>query len=90
MLAQLAQKLRKGADKISKANRGKWSTLSTGEKVIKIVLWTIKLAIISFFGVIAVAVVLGCWVAFGIMSGLTGAIDGQIQRSYNYRHRGYW
>lgn len=87
MLARLAYHLRKGADKISKANRGKWRTLSTGEKVIKVVLWCIKLAIIATLGLGALAIAAGIWVAFGIMSGLTGAVDDQIQRSYNYRHR---
>ena len=84
----LAQRLRKGGEKICKINRSKWRTLSTGEKAVKLVLWTIKLAIVAFFGVAAIAIALGVWVAFGIMSGITGAVNGQIERSYNYRHRG--
>lgn len=84
----LAQKLRKGGEKISKINRSKWGALSTGEKVGKLVIWAIKLAIIACFGVAAIAIALGVWVAFGIMSGITGAVNGQIERSYNYRHRG--
>lgn len=84
----LAQKLRKAAAKIKKANKGKWGTLSTGEKVLKVVLILIKLAIIASLGVIIFAIALACWVAFGIFSGMTDAVSDQIQRSYDYRHRG--
>ena len=87
MLEKLARKLRKGADKISKVNHGKWRMLSTGEKVLKVVLWGIKLAILVFIGAWILAVILGCWIAVGLMNGITEAVDGQIQRSYDFRHR---
>lgn len=90
MLAKLSVILRNGANKISKANRGKWRTLSTGEKVIKVVLSVIKLGIILSLGVVTFGIILSVYVAVSIMSGLTGAVNGQIERSYNYRHRNYW
>ncbi len=88
----LKEKLRRGIAKIKKANRGKWSSLNTGEKVIKVLLILLKIALAVYFGLVVIAVLLGVWVAFGIMSGITGAVNDQIQRSYEFRHRRryYW
>lgn len=84
----LAQKLRKGAQKIKKANRGRWGTLSSGEKVLKVILTLLKLGIIFCCGSLVVCIIIAAWIAFGIMSGLTGAVNDQVQRSYDYHHRG--
>lgn len=83
----MAEKIRKAALKVKKVNHGKWRDLSTGEKVLKVVLWLIKLALVCVFGLVALAIFLGIVVATGIMGGLTDAVNGQIQRSNDYRHR---
>lgn len=88
----LAQKLRKGAQKIHKANKEKWRTLSTGEKVLKVILTLIKLALMIWMGAVVFVLILAVWAAFAIMSGITGAVDQEVQRTYYNRHRNnhYW
>lgn len=88
----LAQKLRKGAQKIHKANKGKWRTLSTGEKILKVILTLIKLALIVWMGAVVFVLILAAWAAFAIMSGITGAVDQEVQRTYYNRRRNthYW
>lgn len=83
----MREKLRKGAAKIKKANRGKWRYLSTGEKVIKVILTLLKLALIAYFGLVVIAIIFAIVVAFGIMDGITGAVNDQVRRSYDFRHR---
>lgn len=83
----LREKLRKGAAKIKKANRGKWKYLSTSEKVIKVILIFLKLALIVYFGLVVLAVIFAFWAAFGIMGGITDSVNDQVRRSYEFRHR---
>lgn len=83
----LSQKLRRAARKIQKANRGKWGTLSTGEKVLKVVLTLIRLAIIVSLGMVVFTIGLAIWVAVGIMQGFTGAVDQEVNRAYDRWNR---
>lgn len=86
------QKLKWAAKKIMKANRGKWRTLSTGEKVLKVIIILLKLALIVFCGAAIFAIILGVWIAFSLMGGIVDAVNGQIWRSHVYRNRRryYW
>ena len=90
----LENALRKGADKIIKANHGAWKTLSTGEKVIKViiqlVLWAIKITLVLSVGAVVAGIALGVWFAFILIDGAAGAIDGQIDRSNAYKERRRW
>lgn len=83
----MAEKLRRAGNKVKKANHGKMRDLSTGEKIIKVILILIKIALVAtvglFFGVIILSVV----IAVSIMNGMTGAVNDQIVRSWNWRHR---
>ena len=83
----MAEKIRSCFKKVKKVNHGKWKDLSTGEKILKVILWLIKLALVCVFGLFALAIFLGVVIAMGVMGGLTDAINGQIQRSNDYRHR---
>ena len=83
----MTEKLRDAGNKIKKANHGRLKELSTGEKVIKVILILIKIALVAtvvlFIGVFILAAV----VAVGIIKGMTSAVDDQITRSWNYHHR---
>lgn len=86
----MSEKIRRAAAKIKKANHGRWKELSTGEKIIKAVLWLIKIALVCVFGLAIGIIILSCVIAVGIMNGITGAINGQVRRSWDYHHRNWW
>ena len=83
----MTEKLRKAGKKMKKANHGKMKDLSTGEKVIKVILILIKIALIATVGLFIGIVILAAVIAVGIMNGMTGAVNDQITRSWNYHHR---
>ncbi len=83
----MTEKLRKAAAKVKKANHGRMRDLSTGEKVIKIILILIKIALVVTAGLFIGIFILAAVVAVGIMNGMTGAVKDQIARDWNWRHR---
>ena len=84
MLSNLALK---AIQKLRKVNKGKWKTLSTGEKIAKVVLRLVELALFLMFGLIVLVIIGGFWIAFGLMGGINDAVYGQIERS-NRKYRG--
>ncbi len=86
----ISERLSRIANKIKKANHGKMKELSTGEKILKVVLILIKISIVAtivvLFGVIILAVV----TAVGIMNAFTSSVNEQIDRSWRYHHRNNW
>lgn len=77
----------RGAAKISKVNHGSWFYLSAGERVMKLGIWSMKIATILSVGIVILAIALAVYVAINIWGGMTDAVTGQIQRSWDYHHR---
>ena len=77
----------RGAAKISKVNHGSWFYLSAGERVMKLGIWSMKLATLLSIGIGILAFALAVYVAVNIWGGMTDAVTGQIQRSWDYHHR---
>ena len=71
-------------NKVKKANHGRMAELSTGEKVIKVVL---ILSVVAFILMLFGVVILAIAAAVGIMNAITGGVNDQINRSWNYHHR---
>jgi hypothetical protein len=82
-----ANSMSRGAAKISKVNHTSWFYLSTGERVMKLGIWSMKLATLVGIGIGIIALILAIYVAVNIWGGMTGAVTGQIQRSWDYHHR---
>lgn len=83
----MTEKLKRAGDKVKKANHGRMRDLSTGEKVIKIVLILIKIALVATVGLFIGVFILAAVIAVGILNGMTDAVNDQITRSWNYHHR---
>lgn len=92
MVNRMRRKLRKMRQKIYKVRKCKWSTLSTGEKVLKVLFTLLKIAAFIYLGAAAIAIVLGIYVALSLMSGMAEAVDVSIQSCRNCRqsHRYYY
>lgn len=82
--------LLKAIGKLRKVNRAKWKTLSVGEKIVKVVLCLMKIAMVICFGLGALIIIGGCWIAFGLMGGINDAVYGQIERSNRMRYNRWY
>ena len=83
----MSEKLRRAMNKVKKANHGTMRELSTGEKVIKVVLILIKISVVAFILMLFGVVILAIAAAVGIMNAIIGGVNDQINRSWNYHHR---
>lgn len=83
--------LRDGGNKFVKVRHGRWKTLSTGEKVgkviIKLALFTLKVYFLLSIGAILAGLLIGGFVAFTFIDAAAGAIDGEITRAHARRNR---
>lgn len=61
--------------KIAKVNSSKWSTLSTGEKALKVVIIALKVGLVVSLGLVAVVVALSFYVAKEICNGWVDAAN---------------
>lgn len=82
--------LLKGIRKLRKVNKSKWRVLSAGEKIIKVVLWLMKITIVIFFGLLGLVIIGAFWIAFGIMGGINDAVYGQIERSNRMKYNRWY
>lgn len=89
----VGEKVKSAVRKVQKVRKVKWKMLTTGEKVLKIAMWALAAFLICTVGVAIGIIVLAIWIAVGVMGGMTGAVNDQIRRDYEYRHRprnDYW
>ena len=89
----VGEKVKSAVGKVQKVRKTKWKMLTTGEKVLKIAMWALAAFLICTVGVAIGIIVLAIWIAVGVMGGMTGAVNDQIRRDYEYRHRprnDYW
>lgn len=88
-MTRLADALDRGADKIMKAIRGRWNTLSFGEKLIKVVYKLIVIAVIvtviAVFGALIAGIALGTFLMYILIGGAGEVIDGEIDRHNRWR-----
>lgn len=83
----MSERLQNAANKIKKANHGKMSELSTGEKVLKVALILIKVGLVLGIVVLLGIFILAAVTAVGIMRAFTSSVNEQIERSWNCHHR---
>lgn len=72
--------------KIAKVHKSKWSTLSTGEKALKVVLIALEIGLVLALGILAVVVILSFWVASEIRNGWIDAANSCYYKGTDKYH----
>ncbi len=89
----MKEKLKSAVKKVKKVRKTKWKMLTTGEKFLKIAMWALAVFLLCTIGIVIGVIILAIVIAVGLMNGMTGAVNDQIRRNYEYRHRprnDYW
>ena len=76
--------------KISKIFSTKWRDLTLGEKAVKVIIWGIVIAFMCYIGLAIVAFGIALFIAIGVLKGMGGAVQDEVNRSRYYRHRRFW